>query len=54
MRQVCRWTLSMLLSEFVEHIGGIEAGIVTELARYHFQRLCHAANQQLLLAGNCT
>jgi len=42
----------MFLSEFVEYIGGIKAGIVTQLSRDDLKCLCHGTDQKLFLAGD--
>ena len=40
----------MLLAQLVEDVDRVEAGVVSQLARNHFQRLGVSRNQQLLLA----
>eukprot|EP00047_Mylnosiga_fluctuans_P001742 m.221713 g.221713 ORF g.221713 m.221713 type:complete len:557 (-) comp10637_c0_seq1:26-1696(-) len=46
--------LRVLLAQAVQHVGRVQAGIVAQLARDHLERLGVRADQQLLLAGNCT
>ena len=43
-------TQSMLLTQLVEDVGGVKAGIVTQLVGDDLQGLGHGPNQQLLLA----
>lgn len=45
-------TLGMLLSQFVQNIGGIETGIVAQLPWDDFERFGNGTDQQLLLASN--
>lgn len=42
----------MLGAELVEDVGGVEAGVVAELAGDDLQGLGVGADQQLLLAGD--
>ena len=42
----------MFLAQLVEDVGRVKASIVAELARDHFERAGHGADQQLLLAGD--
>ena len=44
--------LSMLLPEFVEHVGGVEPGVVAQLPGDDLERLGHGSDDQLLLAGD--
>jgi len=48
------WTLTLgvLLAQLVENVGGIETGVVAQLARNDLQALGDGSNQQLLLTGN--
>lgn len=38
--------------QFVEDVGGVEAGVVTQLSGDDLQGLCVDSNQQLLLPGD--
>ena len=44
----------MLLTQSVEHIGGVKPSIVTQLSRDDLQRLGNCSNNQLLLARHRT
>lgn len=45
-------TLGMLLSQLVQDVGRIEAGIVAQLTRDDLEGLGDRSNQQLFLASN--
>lgn len=53
-RAVYKLTLGMFLSQFIEDIGGVKAGVVTKLAWDDLQGLGHGSNQQLFLTRYCT
>ena len=42
----------MLLTQLVQDVGGVEAGIVAELAGNDLEGLGHGADDELLLAGD--
>jgi hypothetical protein len=44
--------LCVLLSQLVENVGGVESGVVAQLAGDDLQRLGHRSDDQLLLAGD--
>lgn len=45
--------LGMLGSQFVQDVGGIESGVITELARNDLKGFGIRTDEQLLLAGDC-
>ncbi len=44
--------LGVLLTEFVDDVGRVEAGVVTQCARNDLQSLCKRRDDELLLASN--
>merc|ERR1719187_3036862 len=44
--------LCMLLSKFIQNVGGIKSGVVTQLTGDNLEGLCHGANDELLLASD--
>merc|ERR1719400_2902487 len=46
--------LSMLLSKFIQNVGGIKSSVITQLTGNNLKSLGHSANDKLLLASDCS